>query len=81
MLDGIRNLKVSRIDLRHRLPMLECDWLVARLRAHPGVARADCASDARALTVEYDADRLVSADLVDLLGVYGVRVKAVHRGH
>jgi len=81
MLDSIRNLKTTKIELRQRLPEIECDWLVGQLRAHRGIAAAACAGDARRLTIEYDGDTLVSADLIDFLNVCGVRVAAVRVGH
>lgn len=80
MLDSIRNLKASEIELRHRLPQLECAWLVGALRARPGITAASCAIDAQHLTVEYDGDRLVSGDVVDFLGECGVFVSRVHAG-
>lgn len=81
MIESIRNLKVSEIELRQRLPEPECRWLVGELRAHPSVAGARCAGEERRLTVEYDADRLGSDDLVDWLGDCGVRVAGVHASH
>jgi hypothetical protein len=78
MLDAARNLRTSAIELRQSLPALERDWLLGRLRAHPDISAAASADDARQLTIEYDADRLVSADLVDWLNRCGVRVAAVH---
>jgi hypothetical protein len=79
--EGIRNLRTSEIELRQRLPQLECDWLVGALRARPGISGAHCSDDARHVTVEYDADRLVSDDLVDFLNECGVHVSRVHGGH
>jgi hypothetical protein len=80
MLESVRNLRTSQFDLRQRLPDLERDWLVGRLCAQPGIAGAKCTGDTRRLTVEYDADRLVSADLVEFLDSCGVPVVAVHAG-
>jgi hypothetical protein len=78
MLGDVRNLKTSAIELTQRLPTLECEWLVGQLRSRSGIAGARCASDARHLTVEYDADELVTRDVVDFLSQCGVRVAAVH---
>ena len=78
MLGDVRNLKISDIELAQRLPTLECEWLVGQLRSRTGIAAAHCASDARRLTVEYDADELVTGDVVDFLSECGVRVAAVH---
>jgi hypothetical protein len=81
MLDSIRNLRTSEIELRQRLPRLECDWLVGALRARRGIAGAKCAPDALHLTVDYDADRLASDDVVDFLNECGVLVSRVHGGY
>jgi hypothetical protein len=78
MARDVRNLKTSNIELKQRLPPLECEWLVHQLRSRTGIASARCATDARRLTVEYDADALVSGDVVEFLGQCGVRVAGVH---
>jgi hypothetical protein len=78
MWGDVRNLRTSDIELAQRLPTLECEWLVGQLRSRSGIAAVHCASDARRLTVEYDADELVARDVVDFLGQCGVRVSAVH---
>ena len=78
MLDSVRNLKTSEIELRHKLPALECDWLVGRLLAKRGVADADCRSNSQRLVIEYDADELGSAALVDYPRACGISVAAVH---
>jgi hypothetical protein len=78
MLGDVRNLKISDIELKQCLPTLECEWLVGQLRSRSGIAAARCASDARHLRVEYDADKLVSGDVVDFLSQCGVRVAAVY---
>jgi hypothetical protein len=78
MLGDVRNLKISDIELEHRLPTLECEWLVGQLRLRPGIASVRCEDDASRLTVEYDADELVTADVLDFLGQCGVRA-AAHR--
>jgi hypothetical protein len=75
MLGDVRNLKTSKIALRERLPTLECEWLVGRLRSRRGVAAAQC-NDARHLMVEYDADEVVTDDLIDFLNQCGVRAAA-----
>jgi hypothetical protein len=79
VLDSVRNLKASDIVLSSRLPTVECEWLVGQLRTRLGIAAARCACDSRYLTVEYDADELVSGDVVDFLSECGVGVAAVHR--
>lgn len=76
MLGDVRNLKTSDLELTQRLPALEREWLVGQLRSRPGIAAARCAGDRR-LTVEYDADELVTGDVLDFLSQCGVRVAAV----
>jgi hypothetical protein len=77
MLGDIRNLKTSDIELEQPLPALECEWLVGQLRSRRGIAVARCVGDARRLTVEYDANELVTGDLLDFLSQCGVQA-AVH---
>ena len=81
MLASVRNLRTSEIELRHGLPEFECDWLVGQLRAKRGVAAAACGGAARRVVIEYDADLLASADLVDFLDDWGIPVAAVHAAH
>jgi hypothetical protein len=81
MLESVRNLRTSEIELHQRLPQLECDWLVGALRAHTGIADARCERDARRLRVEYDGDLLVCNDVVDFLTECGLRVARVHAGN
>ena len=80
MLESVRNWKTSEVELRHRLPQGECDWLIGALRARRGIAAARCASDARRLTIEYDGEELVDNDLVDFLSQCGVCVAHVRAG-
>jgi hypothetical protein len=75
MLGDVRNLKTSAIELNERLPLLEREWLVGRLRSRRGIAAAQC-DDARHLTVSYDADELVTGDVLDFLNQCGVRAVA-----
>ena len=79
MLGQVRNLMVSNIHLKQSLPRRESEWLVRQLRSRPGIAAARCEADARYLVVEYDADELVSGDVVEFLSLCGVRVAAVRR--
>ena len=78
MLGDVRNLKTSDIELKQRLPALECEWLVGQLRSRSGIAAARCEGDACRLMIEYDADELVTGDVLDFLTRCGVRVAAVH---
>jgi len=80
MLGDVRNLRASDIELAQRLPIPECEWLIGQLRSRCGIAAARCSKDARRLTVEYDADKLVTGDVVEFLSQCGVRVAAVRSG-
>jgi hypothetical protein len=77
MIESLRNLKTSEIELRQPLPVLECEWLVGRLLAKKGVKDAKWAGGTRRLLVEYDADRFGSAELIAFLQSCGVPVAAV----
>ncbi len=76
MLDSVRNLKISALELRQSLPQGECAWLAAQLRAKRAVAAATC--DARGLVVEYDADVWRGNDLLEFLDDCGVPVANIH---
>ena len=78
MRGDIRNLKTSDIELKQSLPRLECEWLVGQLRSRSGIAAARCEGDACRLTIEYDADELVTGDVLDFLTQCGVRAASVH---
>jgi hypothetical protein len=75
VLDSVRNLKISALELRRPLPQPECAWLTAQLRAKRAVAAASC--DARSLVVEYDADLWRGNDLLEFLDDCGVPVATV----
>jgi hypothetical protein len=79
MLESVRNLKFSEIELRHDFPEPECRWLVGQLLAKRAVATAVCGS--HAIVVEYDADVWRSADLLDFLDDCGIPVAAIHPAH
>lgn len=76
MLDSVRNLKTSEIELSGPLPDPERSWLVGQLLTKRGVANAAC--DARGLVVVYDADVWRGNDLLDFLDDCGVPVAAIH---
>jgi hypothetical protein len=80
MLESLRNLKTSEIELQQQLPVLEGEWLVGCLLAKQGVAKAAWRGNTRRLLVEYDADLFGSADLVAFLHRCGVPVAAVRVG-
>jgi hypothetical protein len=80
MLESLRNLKTSEIELRQQLPVLEGEWLVGCLLAKQGVANATWRGSTRHLLIEYDADLFGSADLIAFLHYCGVPVAAVRVG-
>jgi hypothetical protein len=80
MIESLRNLKTSEIELRQPLPVLECEWLVGRLLAKQGIAAARWVGNTRRLLVEYDADRFGSAELIAFFQSCGVPVAAVRAG-
>ena len=72
MIENLRNLKTSEIELRQQLPVLECEWLIGRLLANRGVAAAEWVANTRRLLVQYDADLCGKAELVAFLQSCGV---------
>jgi hypothetical protein len=72
VIENLRNLKTSEIELRQQLPVLECEWLVGRLLAKRGVATARWVANTRRLSVQYDADLCGRAELVAFLQSCGV---------
>jgi hypothetical protein len=80
MLESLRNLKTSEIELKQQLPAPEGEWLVGCLLAKQGVANATWRGGARRLLIEYDADLFGSGELLDFLRYCGVPVAAVRVG-
>jgi len=80
MLESLRNLKTSEIELKQQLPAPEGEWLVRCLLAKQGVANATWMGNARRLLIEYDADLFGSAEILSFLHFCGVRVAAVRVG-
>jgi hypothetical protein len=80
MLESLRNLKTSEIELRQQLPVPEVEWLVRRLLAKQGVANAKWLDNTRRLLVEYDANLFGTAEIIGFLHYCGVLVAAVRVG-
>ena len=80
MLESLRNLKTSEIELKQELPPPEGEWLVGRLLAKQGVANATWMGHARRLVIEYDANLFGSVEILSFLRSCGVRVAAVRVG-
>lgn len=80
MLENLRNLKTSEIELRQQLPVPEGEWLVGRLLAKQGVASARWLGNTRRLLVEYDADLFGTAEIIAFLRYSGVLVASARVG-
>ena len=80
MLESLRNLKTSEIELQQRLPVSEGEWLVGRLLAKQGIANATWRGAARRLLIEYDADLFGSEEILSYLHFCRVRVAGVRVG-
>jgi hypothetical protein len=80
LIENLRNLETSEIELRQPLPVLEGEWLVGRLLAKRGVAAAEWVANTRRLSVQYDADLCGRAELVAFLQSCGVSAAAVPAG-
>jgi hypothetical protein len=79
MLESVRNLKTTEIELRQHLLVLESEWLVGRLLAKQGVATAEWVGNRR-LLIEYDADLCSGAELIAFLQSCGVTAAVVRVG-
>jgi len=80
MLESLRNLQTSEIELKQQLPPPEGEWLVRRLRAKQGVANATWKGNTHRLLIEYDADLFGSAELLEFVRHCGIPVAAVRVG-
>jgi hypothetical protein len=80
MLESLRNLKTSEIELKQQLPRPEGEWLVGRLLAKQGIANATWSGHERRLLIQYDADLFGSAEILSFLHFCGVRVAGVRVG-
>jgi len=77
MLESLRNLTTSEIEVREPLPARECEWLIGRLLAKQGIAAARWVGNHRRLLVEYDADVYGKAELIAILRFCCVSAAAV----
>jgi hypothetical protein len=80
MIESLRNLQTSEIELKQQLPPPEGEWLLGRLLAKQGVANARWMGNARRLFIEYDANLFGCAELIAFLRYCGVPVAAVRVG-
>lgn len=70
----LQDLKSFQVDLRARLNALERDWLCGRLASRIGVRKvAYHHQHPHRLIVEYDADLVRPATLLDFLDLCGVQ--------
>jgi hypothetical protein len=73
MWESIRNLKTSELELREPLNDSERDWLVGCLTSRRGIRDALCDGEhACRLLVEYDANFVNVAELLDFLYLCGI---------
>jgi hypothetical protein len=76
----LRNLKTVDIRLSERLRQLERDWLIGQLVKKRGVVAAlHDSADSRRVIVDYDADMVSPAMLVDFLHDCGLPAKLTAR--
>jgi len=72
------NLRTADVQVRERLNNLERSWVVGRLVAQPGVNGASWRGDSSPrLSIEYDADAVSGAELLDVLQMCGLHVRPV----
>lgn len=69
--DSSRDLRTAEIEVRASLGTREREWTLGRLMSQSGVEDASWA-DARSLLIEYDADRVTGAELVNFLYLCGL---------
>lgn len=78
MWDEGQNLRKADFGVRESLNGAEQTWVIGQLVAHNGVNGAQwCSAPLLRLSVEYDADRVTSGDLLDLLELYGLHARPV----
>lgn len=76
MLDSIRNLRTSELEIHNHLNRLEREWLIGRLVSMGSVRDALYRdNDPHRLIVEYDADLVNSSDLLDFLYTCGLQAE------
>lgn len=74
MWDEAQNLRTVDLEVRERLNTLEKSWVIGRLVSRTGVSGASWRDEPR-ITVEYDADVLNGAELLDLLQTCGLHAR------
>lgn len=73
MLDQLRNIKTSELEVREDLNRLEREWVIGRLVAKAGVHDALSRPDEpHRFVVEYDGDLVSTSDLVEFLQLCGL---------
>jgi hypothetical protein len=73
VIEDIRNLRTAHLRVRETLREGERRWVVGHLLSRGGVENVGCEGEARPqLVVEYDADRLNGASLLDILHACGL---------
>ena len=74
--DETQNLRTANLEVRERLNGLEVSWVLGRLVAHSAVSGALWRTGERScLSVEYDADALSGAELLDVVQMLGLHAR------
>jgi hypothetical protein len=71
-----QNLRTANVEVRERLNGPERNWVIGRLVAQKGISGALWRPEQPSrLTVDYDADVVKGAELLDVLRVYGLHAR------
>ena len=80
MWDKPQNLRTANLEVRERLNGLEKSWVIGRLVEQKGISGALWRPEQPRLSVEYDADVVKGAELLDLLQMYGLHARPARIG-
>jgi hypothetical protein len=73
MIEQLRNMKLSELEVREDLNFLEREWVIGRLVSKTGVHEAlSRPDDPHRLVVEYDGDLVNANDLLEFLQLCGL---------
>lgn len=77
MINDCAGLGISHIEFRHSVPPILRNWVNGQLLARAGVAYVGWRGPSDRLTVQYDANELAAADLLNSLEKQGLQVAAL----
>lgn len=77
MWDEIQNLRRVDLEVREQLNPRERNWVIGRLVARSGVSGALWRGVEPRVSIEYDADVVSGAELVDMLELLGLHARPV----